>query len=97
MKIFCDIKKTAAYIKSLKKKGRITGFVPTMGWLHEGHLSLMRRSRKDCDISVISIFVNPAQFGPSEDYKRYPKDFRRDERLANIVSCIVFPSLVTLI
>ena len=66
-----------------------------MGYLHEGHLSLMRRSRENCDVSAISIFVNPAQFGPNEDYKRYPRDFRRDERLAKKagVDIIFYPTI----
>ncbi|MFC4777600.1 pantoate--beta-alanine ligase [Paenibacillus sp. GCM10023252] len=58
------------------------GFVPTMGYLHEGHASLLRRSRAENDISVLSIFVNPLQFGPNEDLDRYPRDEKRDLALA---------------
>ncbi len=66
-------------------EGKIIAFVPTMGYLHEGHLSLMRMGRQEGDVLVVSIFVNPTQFGPHEDYQRYPRDLARDLSLADSV------------
>lgn len=66
-----------------RRKGLSVGFVPTMGFLHEGHLSLARRAREECDFTVMSIFVNPLQFGPREDLAAYPRDMDRDTALAD--------------
>lgn len=60
------------------REGKTLGFVPTMGALHEGHLSLVRTSRMQCDVTAVSIFVNPLQFGPSEDLEKYPRTLQRD-------------------
>jgi pantoate--beta-alanine ligase len=65
-----------------RRAGKRIGLVPTMGYFHEGHLSLMRRAREDCAIVVVSLFVNPTQFGPGEDLESYPRDEDRDARLA---------------
>ncbi|MFA6626562.1 MAG: pantoate--beta-alanine ligase [Candidatus Cloacimonadaceae bacterium] len=88
-------------INSLQEMQEITyptgsriGFVPTMGYLHEGHLSLVDASRKECKITVVSIFINPAQFGPNEDLASYPRDLERDLNLLRErgVDYVFFPS-----
>ena len=77
----------------LKRDGKAIGFVPTMGFLHEGHLSLIRRAREKCDILVVSIYVNPMQFAPSEDLDSYPRDFGADREKCEKegVDIIFFP------
>ncbi|MCK4881604.1 MAG: 4-phosphopantoate--beta-alanine ligase, partial [Candidatus Omnitrophica bacterium] len=81
-------------VKKIKSQNKTIGFVPTMGALHDGHCSLIRKSRRENDIVVISIFVNPTQFGPKEDFKAYPRPEKKDILLAKKekVDIIFYPS-----
>lgn len=82
MKIVNRIDELRRLLSEEKTNGKTIGFVPTMGYLHAGHLSLIHAARKENEIVVISIFVNPLQFGPNEDFDQYPRDIERDEALA---------------
>lgn len=81
MQIIKSPSQLKAIVNQLKKKPLKIGFVPTMGALHEGHLSLIRQARKECDIVVISIFINPMQFNENEDYKKYPCNLSLDTKM----------------
>ena len=90
-----SIRRIRQEISLNKKKGKLIGFVPTMGALHKGHLSLIKAARKECGYVVVSIFVNPLQFGPKEDFNAYPRIFSKDEKLLKTegVDLVFYPSM----
>ncbi len=90
MKIVKKINALRKQLAPLRRKGKRVGFVPTMGFLHKGHLSLIKRARRENDVVVVSIFVNPTQFSPNEDFKKYPRDLKRDIRLLKGLCDILF-------
>lgn len=85
MLIYHTIADIREFVRQARTNGHSIGLVPTMGYLHEGHLELMRRAKDQCDIVIVSIFVNPTQFGPGEDLASYPRDLDRDAGMAERV------------
>jgi pantoate--beta-alanine ligase len=83
MMILRTIPELRAFIHDWQSRGQTIGLVPTMGYLHDGHLSLIERIKPHCDRVIVSVFVNPTQFAPGEDLDRYPRDFERDEKLVS--------------
>ena len=81
MKTIRSIKEMQTFSEAARKQGKTIAFVPTMGFLHDGHLHLIRQARTMGDVLIVSIFVNPIQFGPTEDFKQYPRDWDRDAQL----------------
>lgn len=95
MKVIRSIRRMFGFSKELHLRRRTIGFVPTMGALHKGHVNLIRRARKENNIVVVSIFVNPIQFGPGDDFKEYPRDLKRDALLCGKegVDVIFYPKI----
>ncbi|MHB8172632.1 MAG: pantoate--beta-alanine ligase [Thermincolia bacterium] len=93
-----EIEQLKELVRSARAAGKTIGLVPTMGYLHEGHLTLMREARKKCNQVVVSIFVNPLQFGIGEDFEEYPRDLTRDAEMAATVpvDVIFAPSVASM-
>ena len=85
MKTVKTISEVRAFVDEKRRAGNRIGFVPTMGFLHEGHASLMKAAKAKCDVVIVSIFVNPTQFGPGEDLETYPRDLVRDQNTCEAV------------
>ena len=94
MQIINTVEEMQKFSDLAREEKKTIGLVPTMGYLHEGHLSLIKRAGKECDIVIVSIYVNPTQFGPNEDLSKYPHDFQRDKTICieNNVNAIFCPT-----
>jgi len=95
MEILHTVAAMHQFADQVRQRGQRIGFVPTMGFLHEGHVSLMRLARQHADVLVVSIFVNPTQFAPGEDFETYPRDFERDRSMVEDAGadCIYYPDV----
>jgi len=95
MKIINTIEDIREVVKSTKEQEKSVGFVPTMGFLHEGHLALIKKAKEENDLVIVSIFVNPTQFGPGEDLESYPRDIDRDRQLSEVsgADIIFYPTV----
>ncbi|KEK22726.1 pantoate--beta-alanine ligase [Bacillus gaemokensis] len=95
MKIITTVQDMQQVASEIRVSGKEIGFVPTMGYLHEGHATLLRQAREENEVVVLSVFVNPLQFGPNEDLDRYPRDIDRDEQVAKEagVDYLFYPSV----
>lgn len=89
MNIIKSIEEMKSWIRQMRQENKTIGFVPTMGYFHEGHLNLIRTAKQQCNMVVVSIYVNPTQFGPNEDFNKYPRDLERDFKLAEGVGVAV--------
>jgi pantoate--beta-alanine ligase len=85
MEVITTINEMKSIVSQARQRGKTISVVPTMGYLHEGHLSLMKEGRRRGDLLIVTLFVNPTQFGPAEDFKKYPRDFERDRRMTEEV------------
>ncbi|CAI8700413.1 pantothenate synthetase [Bacillus sp. IT-79MI2] len=95
MKIVTTVQEMQQIASEIRASGKDSGFVPTMGYLHEGHATLLRQAREENEVVILSVFVNPLQFGPNEDLDRYPRDIERDEKVAKEagVDYLFYPSV----